>query len=85
MERTMRAGSETGGNADVSVLPYRKPLRTWAGHGTGATCNGCGEAIRADDIEYEVELPPGSNALPLHFHLECYRNWMRRDGRQLTG
>jgi hypothetical protein len=42
--------------------PYRKPLRTWAGHGTGAICHGCNEIIQAHEIEYEIELAPGEGA-----------------------
>jgi hypothetical protein len=78
MERSMRAASETTQNPDLSVMPYREPLRTWAGHGTGARCNGCGGSIQAHEIEYEVELPPGSDAPTLHFHFVCYRNWTGR-------
>lgn len=52
-----------------------RPLRTWAGHGSGAPCNGCGTAINEKDIEYEVELSPGSDAT-LHFHFNCYQDWM---------
>ena len=59
-------------------LPYQEPLRTWAGHGTGALCNLCGTPIVAQDIEYEVELvsPAASGGLRgLHFHFNCYRVW----------
>lgn len=72
----------------LPLKAYRKPLRTWAGHGTGAQCNGCGEAIQSHDIEYEIELPtqdeqrplrfqPSNNGRSLHFHLGCYKNWIR--------
>jgi hypothetical protein len=58
------------------VLPYQEPSRTWAGRGTGALCNLCGVAIRAQDIEYEVELlSPAGGARGLHFHFNCYRTW----------
>lgn len=59
------------------ALPYQEPLRTWAGHGTGALCSLCGTAIRAKDIEYEVELvgPAGGGSRGLHFHFNCYRVW----------
>jgi hypothetical protein len=80
MENSMRSESGTKENADVSPMPYREQLRTWAGYGTGATCNGCGGGIKPSEIEYEVEVPPepGSDVLTLHFHLVCYRNWTRR-------
>jgi hypothetical protein len=58
------------------VLPYQEPLRTWAGRGTGIVCNLCGTPIRAQDIEYEVELlAAGGNVRGLHFHFNCYRVW----------
>ncbi len=71
----------TAENADISLMPYREPLRTWAGHGTGALCNGCGGKIRASEIEYEIEMPTGSPARTLHFHFVCYRNWTGRGVR----
>lgn len=57
-------------------LPYQEPLRTWAGRGTGVTCNFCRAPIRAQDIEYEVELlSPAGGSRGLHFHFNCYRLW----------
>jgi hypothetical protein len=81
METSVRAGSETTEIVDVSPMPRRRPLRTWAGHGTGATCNGCGASIQAHEIEYEIELPAGGNQPSLHFHFDCYRNWTGRANR----
>ena len=78
MEPLLRTGSETTENVDVSLMPQREPLRTWAGHGTGVICNGCGESIQAHEIEYEVEMPPGSDVPALNFHLACYRTWTGR-------
>ena len=57
------------------ALPYQEPLRTWAGRGTGALCHLCGAAIRAQDIEYEVELQAPAGVRGLHFHFNCYRAW----------
>ena len=90
METYGRAGGETTAKPDLPPLPYRKPLRTWAGHGTGARCSGCGETIKAQDIEYEIELPargaeqrpirfqPGNDPGSLRFHFACYRSWSGR-------
>jgi hypothetical protein len=63
------------GVEEQRVLPYEEPLRTWAGHGTGALCNICGLAIKAQDIEYEVELAATGSTRNLHFHFNCYRVW----------
>jgi hypothetical protein len=81
MEPLARTGSETTENVDGSLMPQREPLRTWAGHGTGVICNGCGEPIQAHEIEYEVEMPPGSDVPALNFHLACYRTWTGRRSR----
>ena len=81
MEMSVRTGSETTEKVDSSLLRQREPLRTWAGHGTGVMCNGCGEPIQAHEIEYEVEMPAGSAAPTLNFHLLCYRNWTGRGQR----
>jgi hypothetical protein len=68
-------------SVEPPLMPYREPLKTWAGHGTGAICSGCGCSIQAHEIEYEVELRPGESAPSLHFHFVCYRNWTGRGVR----
>jgi hypothetical protein len=89
METSAVAGNEARDGLDVPLMPYRKPLRTWAGHGTGATCHRCGLAIEAHDIEYEIELPIAgeeraaryqarSDGPSLRFHFACYRKWTGR-------
>lgn len=65
----------TAATAYTAVLPYQEPVRTWAGHGTGVLCNICGLAIKAQDIEYEVELATTGSTRNLHFHFNCYRVW----------
>jgi hypothetical protein len=80
METLGQARSEPSENADVPLMP-RRPLRTWAGHGTGAICNGCGGSIEPHQIEYEIEMPQGSDAVSLHFHFVCYRDWTGRESR----
>jgi hypothetical protein len=78
MDPPLLANNGPTENSERTLMPYREPLRTWAGHGTGATCNGCGCMIQAHEIEYEIELPRGSNRPTLHFHFVCYRNWTGR-------
>lgn len=77
----MRTESGTTQDTEWKPSPYQQPLRTWAGHGSGATCNGCGDPIRAHEIEYEIELPLSSSVPTLHFHLGCYRSWTGRGVR----
>ena len=74
----MRAN--TGLTTDLQGSPLREEsrLRTWAGHGSGAICNGCGATIREQEIEYEIEMPQGSEVPTLHFHFNCYRDWAKR-------
>ena len=64
-----------GEQGEPQTLPYQEPMRTWAGHGTGALCSLCGLPIRAQDIEYEVELAPAAGSRGLQFHVQCYRVW----------
>jgi hypothetical protein len=90
METSVRPSGDGNEPLDaVTGMPYRKPLRTWAGHGTGATCHGCGGAIEPHEIEYEIELADdsvgraqpfqaGSDGKSLRFHFGCYRNWTGR-------
>ena len=81
MGMSVRSGTETAENIELPLLQQREPLRTWAGHGTGAICNACGTPIQAHEIEYEVEMSAGSGAPSLNFHLMCYRVWAGRNGR----
>jgi hypothetical protein len=68
--------------ADTIETPsQRKPLRTWAGRGTGAACNFCGHSIQAQEVEYEIELPPAGAGRSLRFHFNCYRAWEAAEAR----
>ncbi len=64
--------------AELRMLPYQEPLRTWAGRGTGVRCNFCGVPIEARDIEYEVELAAAGKLRGLHFHFNCYQAWEKQ-------
>lgn len=80
----MTSAPRTAESPELGALTGAEPLKTWAGHGTGSVCNGCGASIHANEIEYEVELAGKSaarTARSLHFHLACYRAWMNRRGR----
>ncbi len=64
--------------AELRMLPYQEPLRTWAGRGTGVRCNFCGVPIEARDIEYEVELAAAGKPRGLHFHVNCDQVWEKQ-------
>jgi len=66
-----REHKETGDSQRPS-LPRQERARTWAGHGSGASCDLCKHPIAAHEIEYEVELAEQV----LCFHLTCHRNWL---------
>jgi hypothetical protein len=80
METQPVAREEAIEGVERVTTPHQAPLRTWAGHGTGATCNSCGCAIHAHEIEYEIELATGDTPT-LHFHFVCYRSWQSQRGR----
>ena len=46
----------------------------WASFGTGKPCDGCGEPIRATEVEHEVEFEGGGL---LRFHAACLTLWER--------
>jgi hypothetical protein len=77
----MTTAPRTAESPEVAPMPCREPLKTWAGHGTGALCTGCGAKIGASEIEYEVELAGDNPPRTLHFHFACYRNWTGRGAR----
>jgi hypothetical protein len=43
----------------AGILPTEQPDKTWAGKGTGQTCDACGLTVMSDDIEHETDLPGG--------------------------
>jgi hypothetical protein len=76
MINAMTAYPAAVGAEEQRLLPYEEPVRTWAGHGSGALCNFCGVAIKSQDIEYEVEVVTAENSVRnLYFHFNCYRVW----------
>jgi hypothetical protein len=45
----------------------------YAGHGSGATCDVCGDAIQPAQVEYELNYPDEPRTLRLHLH--CVGLW----------
>ena len=62
-------------------LPDRSPERTWGGPGSGTCCAICGERLRHDEVEYELEFATGDNgkgAENYHVHVCCFSAWERQ-------
>ena len=59
-------------------LPVRKPDRTFGGPGSDLTCSVCGEPVKRDEAEFELEFNrhgviPGLDRY--HFHVRCFSAW----------
>jgi hypothetical protein len=63
-------------------LPAAFDGRIWVGPGSGAACNGCGDAIGPTEHEFEKDY---ANALSFRFHHECYTAWSKLAGQPLDG
>jgi hypothetical protein len=58
---------------ETGDLPCEEPEKTWAGNGGGDHCAACGEAIRRDEVEFEVDLKSGWT---LRLHRGCHDIWI---------
>lgn len=61
-----------------AALPRRLPDRTWGGPVVGAPCSVCGEPVRRDQMEFEVQFEhdgatPGLDKF--HIHVRCFAAW----------
>jgi len=59
-------------------LPNRRPERTWGGQGCGARCTICGEEVRLDEVELELEFAAGDGGTErgnYHVHVGCFSAW----------
>ena len=56
----------------AGTLPADRPVKTWAGYGTGKTCNACDLSTTKADIEYEADLADGRTFV---FHQPCLTLW----------
>lgn len=65
-------------------LPDRRPDRMWGGSGSGASCALCGNPVRNDEVEFELEYRPNGSpgAANYHVHARCFAAWEleRRNG-----
>ncbi len=58
---------------DKGHLHVFVPSIIHAGYGSGATCEGCEQAITRDQVQYEVADP--SDGIPIKLHLGCHVLW----------
>jgi hypothetical protein len=58
---------------DDGALPAEPPNKIYAGHGSGATCDACGDPIQPAQVEYELNYPDELRTFPLH--LSCAGLW----------
>ncbi len=56
----------------LRVLPATGAIATYAGLGTGLTCDGCDGEVGHKDLEYQILLADGA---VLHFHARCALVW----------
>ena len=58
-------------------LPSRRPDRMWGGPGIGELCVICGETIKRDQLELEIQFAraAGSNVDTFHVHIRCFAAW----------
>jgi hypothetical protein len=59
-------------------LPSRRPDRTGGGPGIGELCTICGEPIKQDQLELEIQFArDGSSLGPdwYHVHIRCFAAW----------
>lgn len=59
-------------------LPKRRPQRTWGGLGSGASCMVCGEPVKQDEVEFELEFTRADDDSRVdvqHAHSRCIAAW----------
>jgi len=59
-------------------MPRRDPDGTWGGKGVDVSCAICGERIRPDQLEYELQFghEGATPAVDLfHLHPRCFAAW----------
>jgi hypothetical protein len=59
-------------------LPIAKPDRTFGGQSSGGTCAVCGDQVKRDDVEFEIEFKrrgatPGLDRY--YLHQRCFAAW----------
>jgi hypothetical protein len=67
LHRRVREGVKSG------LLPKSLAAPVWGGRGMGLPCAVCGDCIRSDQVEYEIDDPRGGD--PVRFHPTCHTVW----------
>jgi hypothetical protein len=72
----------------AGLMPRRDPDGTWGGKGVDVPCAMCGERIRPDQVEYELQFTH-DGATPdvdlFHLHLRCLAAWELERTKAATG
>lgn len=55
------------------ALPTNPPNKLYAGHGSEAACDACGDPIKLAQVEYELNYPDEHRTFRLH--LSCAGLW----------
>ncbi len=62
-----------------SKVPHRAQLaHLWSLWGDESMCDGCGQVIAVDEIEYELQFGLDVEAIRIRLHQECRENWRAR-------
>jgi hypothetical protein len=58
-------------------LPAREPQRMWGGPGSGAVCSLCGQPVRQEEVEFELQFMADgpSTEETYHLHARCLTAW----------
>ena len=60
---------------EVGMLPSSRPVRSFAGMGSGERCALCDVPINRNEIEDEIEVVQGEALRVLKFHRPCASAW----------
>jgi hypothetical protein len=65
----------------LGELPNKEAERLYIGPGDGATCDGCGESIGENSLEYQFDVRLEKWSRRLRFHHECFQLWEKEAGQ----
>lgn len=62
-----------------SKVPHGAQLaHLWSLWGDESACDGCGQVIAVDEIEYELQFGNKVDAICIKLHQDCWENWRAR-------